>query len=57
MHVIEENIKQGENAVDHFGSDIGECWSFNYTANLDYAKEVVSEDEIPLLRKMEMVLF
>lgn len=45
------HIRPGEDLADHFGFDMGLFWSFNYTADLDFAGEVIEEDAETRLTK------
>lgn len=38
-------LKQGETFEDHFNFDMQEHWAFNLTADLDFQKKVVAENE------------
>ena len=45
------HINENEDLADHFGLDMSTCWTFNYVANLDFAKEILEENEETVLEK------
>ena len=45
IYAEQGHLKPSENILDHFGLEIQEIWALNYTADLDFVPQVISETE------------